>query len=68
MVLSAFLVPRGIDDIYVGGDDNIIFSNKPIDTNKIEIQTKRMFEMKLNFNECDKYNLGDPSMQFLGSK
>jgi hypothetical protein len=68
MVLSTFLLPEERVNIFVGGDDNILFSDKPIDTQNISNKVTKFYNMKLNFNECDKYNKGDPSMQFLGSK
>jgi hypothetical protein len=68
MLVSPFLSGSGSVDIRVGGDDIVIFSENKVNTELISEGVLSTYDMKLNFLESDKYNKGDPSMQFLGSK
>jgi hypothetical protein len=68
MVLSTFLDLQEEVTIYVGGDDNILFSKKPLSVGKISEGVDSFYNMKLNFEGDDQYEIGNPSMQFLGSK
>jgi hypothetical protein len=55
-------------DVFVGGDDNIIFSKGRIPSDVVSNFINRKFGVMLSFNEEDKYKIGNPVMQFLGSK
>jgi len=51
----------------VGGDDNVIFSDYPIDHNTISNCVKLLLNMKLNFDTLHIIKKGIPQCHFLGS-
>jgi len=70
-VLGLSLAPKDrnqISCIKVGGDDNVIFSARKIDTDYVVRYVSNKFKMKLNFDPTHMFDPGQPFMQFLGSK